>query len=305
MEIYLPIAELSANALILLALGGGVGLLSGMFGVGGGFLMTPLLIFLGVTPSVAVGTGTNLIIASSVSGTMAHWRRGNVDFLIGALISGGGVGGAWLGAFIFRLLSDAGQIDLVVSLSYVVFLSVVGCLMAVESVGAMVRRQGRARRKAHHHTWMHGLPLKLRFRRSRLYVSAIPPFVLGFLMGIVASIMGVGGGFFMVPAMIYLIGMPTSAVVGTSLLGIIVISSVSCFAHAVNNNNVDIILGLLLAVGAVIGAQYGTRIGGRIRGEHLRGLLALMVLAVGGRLAYSLAVMPDDPFAVAPLWPNP
>ena len=304
MEIYLPIAELSANALILLVLGGGVGLLSGMFGVGGGFLMTPLLIFLGVTPSVAVGTGTNLIIASSVSGTMAHWRRGNVDFRVGALISGGGVGGAWLGAFIFKLLSEAGQIDLVVLLSYVVFLSVVGCLMAVESVNVMVRRPGARRRKAHYHTWIHGLPLKVRFRRSRLYVSAIPPFVLGFLMGIIASIMGVGGGFFMVPAMIYLIGMPTSVVVGTSLLGIIVISAVSCFAHAINNNNVDIILGLLLAAGAVVGAQYGTRIGGRIRAEHLRGLLALMVLAVCGRLAFSLVVMPDDPFAVVPLWPD-
>ncbi len=305
MEIYLPIAELSANALILLVLGGGVGLLSGMFGVGGGFLMTPLLIFLGVTPSVAVGTGTNLIIASSVSGTMAHWRRGNVDFQIGALISCGGVGGAWLGAFLFKLLRDAGQVDLVVSLSYVVFLTVVGCLMGIESIRATVYRQRTARRKAHHHTWIHGLPLKFRFRRSRLYVSAIPPFALGFLMGILASIMGVGGGFFMVPAMIYLIGMPTAVVVGTSLLSIIVISSVSCFAHAVNNNNVDIILGLLLAVGAVIGAQYGTRIGGRIRAEHLRGLLALMVLAVGGRLAFSLVVMPDDPFAVAPLWGTP
>ena len=304
MEIYLPIAELSVNALILLVLGGGVGLLSGMFGVGGGFLMTPLLIFLGVTPSVAVGTGTNLIIASSVSGTMAHWRRGNVDFLIGVLISCGGAGGAWLGAYLFKLLSDAGQVDLVVSLCYVVFLAVVGCLMAVESLRATVRRQRTARRKAHVHTWIHGLPLKLRFRRSRLYVSAIPPFALGFFMGVIASIMGVGGGFFMVPAMIYLIGMPTAVVVGTSLLGIIVISSVSCFAHAINNNNVDIILGLLLAVGAVVGAQYGTRIGGRIRAEHLRGLLALLVLAVGGRLAYSLVIMPDDPFAVAPLWGN-
>ena len=210
MEIYLPIAELSANALILLALGGGVGLLSGMFGVGGGFLMTPLLFFLGVTPSVAVGTGTNLIIASSVSGTMAHWRRGNVDFLVGGLISAGGAGGAWLGAFIFKLLSDAGQIDLVVSLSYVVFLTVVGCLMGVESVRATVRRQRTARRKAHVHTWIHGLRSECasaargstaaRSRRSRSASS----------MGIVASIMGVGGGFFMVPAMIYLIGMPTA-----------------------------------------------------------------------------------------------
>ena len=301
MEIYLPIAEISANVLILLVLGGGVGLLSGMFGVGGGFLMTPLLIFLGVTPSVAVGTGTNLIIASSVSGTMAHWRRGNVDFLVGALVSGGGIGGAWLGAFVFKLLSEAGQIDLVVSLAYVLFLSVVGFLMGAESVKTMVRGRGTVRRKAHDHIWIHGLPLKLRFRRSRLYVSAIPLFVLGFLMGILASIMGIGGGFVMIPAMIYLIGMPTAVVVGTSLFGIIVISTVSCLAHAINNNNVDVILGLLLAVGAVIGAQYGTRIGGRIRAEHLRGLLALLVLAVGARLAFSLVVMPDDLFAVAPL----
>ena len=299
MEIYLPIAEISVNALILLVLGVGVGLLSGMFGVGGGFLMTPLLIFLGVTPSVAVGTGTNLIIASSVSGTMAHWRRGNVDFLVGALVSGGGIGGAWLGAFVFKLLSEAGQIDLVVSLSYVLFLTVVGCLMGAESVKTIVRKPGTIRRKAHYHSWIHGLPLKLRFRRSRLYVSAIPPFVLGLLMGILASIMGVGGGFVMIPAMIYLIGMPPAVVVGTSLFAIIVISTVSCFAHAINNNNVDIILGLLLAVGAVIGAQYGTRIGGRIRAEHLRGLLALLVLAVGGRLAFSLAVAPDDFFAVS------
>lgn len=300
MDIYLPIAEIPVNALILLALGGGVGLVSGMFGVGGGFLTTPLLIFLGVTPSVAVGTGTNLIIASSVSGTMAHWRRGNVDFLVGALFSGGGIGGAWLGTFVFRLLSEAGQIDLVIALSYVLFLAVVGFLMGAESVTATMRKRRTLRRKAHYHTWIHGLPLKLRFRRSGLYVSAIPLVVVGFLMGIVASLMGVGGGFFMIPAMIYLIGIPTSVVVGTSLFGIIVISTVSCFAHAVNNHNVDVILGLLLAVGAVVGAQYGTRIGSRIRAEHLRGLLALLVLAVCARLAWSLAATPDDPFAVAP-----
>jgi uncharacterized membrane protein YfcA len=304
MEIYLPIAEISVNALILLALGLGVGLLSGMFGVGGGFLMTPLLIFLGISPAVAVGTGTNLIIASSVSGMMAHWRRGNVDFRMGALVFGGGVGGAWLGAYVFKLLSEAGQIDLVVTLSYVVFLVVVGCLMGAESVRAMVRRSLTIRRKAHYHTWIHGLPLKIRFRKSRLYVSAIPPVVIGFLMGILASIMGVGGGFFMVPAMIYLLGMPTGVVVGTSLFGIIVISTVSCFAHAINNNNVDVILGLLLAVGAVVGAQYGTRFGGKLRAEHLRGLLALLVIAVGARLAYDVVAIPEDLFAIAGIGAN-
>ncbi len=305
MEIYLPIAEISVNALVLLVLGGGVGLLSGMFGVGGGFLMTPLLIFMGIAPTVAVGTGTNLIIASSVSGTMAHWRRGNVDFRMGALVSCGGIGGAWLGAFTFRLLDEAGQIDLVVTLSYTLFLAVVGCLMGAESAKTMIRGPRTGRRKAHYHTWIHGLPLKLRFRRSRLYVSAIPPLVIGFLMGIVASIMGIGGGFFMVPAMIYLLGMPTAVVVGTSLFGIIVISTVSCFAHALNNNNVDVILGLMLAAGAVVGAQYGTRLGGRIRAEHLRGLLAMLVLAVGARLVYSLVTTPDDLFVVAPLGGGP
>ncbi len=297
MEIYLPIAEISTNVFLLLGLGGAIGFLSGMFGVGGGFLMTPLLIFLGVPPTVAVGTGTNLIVASSVSGVMAHWRRGNVDFHMGALLFGGGVVGSWLGVSLFKSLREAGQIDLVISLFYVVFLAVVGSLMGFESVRAALRRSARRRRKAHQHNWFHGLPLKMRFRRSKLYVSAVPPVFVGFLMGLLAAFMGVGGGFIMIPVMIYLIGMPTSVVVGTSLFGIVVISTVSSFAHAVQNHNVDIILALLLAVGAVIGAQYGSRVGVRIQGEYLRGLLAVMVLAVGGRLLYGLVARPDDLFS--------
>jgi len=298
MEIYLPIAEISTNIFLLLGLGAAIGFLSGMFGVGGGFLMTPLLIFLGVPPIVAVGTGTNLIVASSVSGMMAHWRRGNVDFRIGALLFSGGIGGSWLGVWLFKVLREAGQIDLVISLFYVVFLAIVGSLMAVESLRAALRRGTKRRRKAHQHNWFHGLPLKMRFRRSKLYVSALPPVVIGFLIGLLAAFMGVGGGFIMIPAMIYLIGMPTSVVVGTSLFGIVVVSTVSVLAHAIQNHNVDIILALLLAAGAVIGAQYGTRFGLKIQGEYLRGLLAVLVLAVGGRLVYGLVARPDDLFSV-------
>jgi uncharacterized membrane protein YfcA len=297
MEIYLPIAEISTNVFLLLGLGGAIGFLSGMFGVGGGFLMTPLLIFLGVPPTVAVGTGTNLIVASSVSGVMAHWRRGNVDVQMGALLFGGGVIGSWLGVTLFKSLREAGQIDLVISLFYVVFLAIVGGLMGFESVRAALRRNARRRQKAHQHNWFHGLPLKMRFRRSKLYVSALPPVVVGLLMGLLAAFMGVGGGFIMIPVMIYVIGMPTSVVVGTSLFGIVVISTVSSFAHAMQNHNVDIILALLLAVGAVVGAQYGSRVGLRIRGEYLRGLLAVMVLAVCGRLVFDLVARPEDLFS--------
>jgi uncharacterized membrane protein YfcA len=299
MEIYLPIAELSTNIFLLLGLGAAVGVLSGMFGVGGGFLMTPLLIFIGVPPVVAVGTGTNLIIASSVSGMMAHWRRGNVDFRMGGFLFGGGAIGSWLGVYLFQQLREAGQIDLVITLFYVLFLGGVGLLMGVESARAMLRRQRQRRRKAHYHTWIHGLPFKMRFRRSRLYVSALPPIVIGFLMGMLASFMGVGGGFVMIPAMIYIIGMPTSVVVGTSLFGIIVISTISCFAHAVSNHNVDFFLAILLAVGAVVGAQYGGRFGMKLRAEHLRGLLALMVLAVAGRLAVDLFVEPEKLYTIS------
>ena len=299
MDVYLPIAELSLNALILLGLGGAVGFLSGLFGVGGGFLMTPLLIFLGVAPAVAVGTGTNLVVASSVSGLMAHWRRRNVDFKMATIILSGGVMGAGLGIWVFSLLRRAGQLDEVVALLYIVFLGAIGALMGVESLSKLLRRrQPVSTRRAHSHNWVHGLPFKLRFRRSKLYVSAVPPAVVGFFTGMLATVMGVGGGFLMVPALIYIVGMPTGIVIGTSLFGILAVSIASCFAHAMASQTVDITLALLLAGGAVIGAQYGSKVSSKLRSEHLRVLLALMVLAVCGRLVLELVGTPDDPFSI-------
>ncbi len=299
MDVYLPIAELSLNALILLGLGGAVGFLSGLFGVGGGFLMTPLLIFLGVAPAVAVGTGTNLVVASSVSGLMAHWRRRNVDFRMATIILSGGVMGAGLGIWLFSLLRRAGQLDEVVALLYIVFLGAIGALMGVESLSKLRRRrQPVSSRRAHSHNWVHGLPFKLRFRRSKLYVSAVPPAVIGFFTGMLATVMGVGGGFLMVPALIYIVGMPTGVVIGTSLFGILAVSIASCFAHAMASQTVDITLALLLAGGAVIGAQYGSKVASKLRSEHLRVLLALMVLAVCGRLVLELVGTPDNPFSI-------
>ncbi|MBJ26677.1 MAG: permease [Alphaproteobacteria bacterium] len=301
MDIYLPIAELSTNLFVLLGLGLAVGFLSGLFGVGGGFLMTPLLIFIGIPAVVAVGTGTNLIVASSISGMIAHWRRGNVDFRMGSLLFCGGIVGSWLGVELFKELREAGQIELVISLFYVIFLLVVGILMGLESTRALFYQSRQIQRKANYHTWIHGLPIKLRFRQSKLYVSAIPPVVIGFTMGLLASFMGVGGGFIMVPVLIYLIGMPTAVVIGTSLLSILVISAMSSVAHAISNQNVDIILTLILAVGAVIGAQYGTRFGLRLKAVQLRGLLALMVLTVAGRLIFGLLNRPSELFSITVL----
>ncbi len=228
MQLYLPIAEMSANIFLLLGMGGGVGILSGIFGVGGGFLMTPLLIFIGVPPAVSVATEANQIVASSVSGVLAHWRRSNVDFKMGIVLLIGGILGSTFGVWLFSILRQVGQIDLVISLSYVVFLGVIGVLMAIESARAMLpalRGGSGGRGKLHQHYWVHGLPLKMRFRRSKLYISALLPLGIGTLVGILAAIMGVGGGFIMVPAMIYLLGMPTSVVVGTSLFQIIFVTA--------------------------------------------------------------------------------
>ena len=299
MQIYLPIAEMSANIFLLLGMGGGVGFLSGIFGVGGGFLMTPLLIFIGVPPAVAVGTEANQIVAASVSGVLAHWRRGNVDFKMGIVLLAGGIVGSSIGVWLFSILRGLGQIELVISLCYVVFLGIIGALMAVESSRAMLpTRRGQSRRKLHQHYWVHGLPLKMRFRRSKLYISALLPLGVGFVVGMLAAIMGVGGGFVMVPAMIYLLGMPTSVVVGTSLFQIIFVTANVTFLQAVNNFTVDVVLALLLLTGGVIGAQFGTRVGSRLRGEQLRGLLALIVLAVCGKMLFDLVGTPADPFSV-------
>ncbi|WP_299619754.1 sulfite exporter TauE/SafE family protein [Pelagibius sp.] len=300
MNIYLPIAEISVNVFLLLGMGGGVGFLSGLFGVGGGFLMTPLLIFIGVTPAVAVATEANQIMAASVSGVLAHWRRGNVDFKMGGVLLFGGALGSVSGVWLFTLLRGLGQLDLVISLCYVILLGVVGILMLVESTRALfrMRRQADVRRKLHQHHWMHGLPFKMRFRKSKLYISALLPVMIGFIVGILAAIMGVGGGFIMVPAMIYLLGMPTSVVVGTSLFQIIFVTGTVTFLQATQNQTVDAILALILLTGGVIGAQVGTRVGTRLRGEHLRSLLALLVLAVCGKLAYDLIVTPSDLFII-------
>ncbi len=301
MQIYLPIAEMSANIFLLLGMGGGVGFLSGVFGVGGGFLMTPLLIFVGVPPAVAVATEANQIVAASVSGVLAHWRRGNVDVKMGSVLLVGGIVGSSFGVWLFSVLRGLGQIELVISLCYVVFLGVIGALMAIESARAMLpaRRGARGRRKLHQHYWIHGLPLKMRVHRSKLYISALLPLGIGFVVGMLAAIMGVGGGFIMVPAMIYVLGMPTAVVVGTSLFQIIFVTANVTFLQAVNNYTVDVLLALLLLAGGVIGAQFGTRFGTRLRGEQLRGLLAVIVLGVCGKILFDLVGAPADPFTVS------
>jgi uncharacterized membrane protein YfcA len=300
MQIYLPIAELSVDVFLLLGLGGAIGFLSGLFGVGGGFLMTPILIFIGIPPPVAVGTEANQIVASSVSGVLAHWRRGNVDFKMGAILLLGGLFGSTLGVWLFAILRQLGQIDLVIKLCYVTFLGIIGSLMFVESLRALGRRRraAAARGKMHKHTWIHGLPFKMRFRRSKLYISALLPAGVGVLVGILSAIMGVGGGFIMVPAMIYLLGMPTAVVVGTSLFQIIFVTANVTFLQAYANQTVDVVLAVILLTGAVIGAQFGARAGAKLRGEQLRILLALMVLVVCGKLLYDLTVTPEDLYSI-------
>ena len=296
MQIYLPIAEMSVNVFLIFGMGGGVGFLSGLFGVGGGFLMTPLLIFIGIPPAVAVATEANQIVASSVSGVLAHWRRANVDVKMGLTLLAGGIVGSSFGVWLVTILRGLGQIDLVIKLCYVVFLSVIGVLMLAESIRTLMRIKRQIRRKRHHHYWIHGLPLKMRFRRSRLYVSALLPIGIGFLVGVLSAIMGVGGGFIMVPAMIYLLGMPTVVVVGTSLFQIIFVTANVTILQAVSNQTVDVVLALILLTGGVIGAQIGARASGRLQGEQLRGLLGLMVVGVCAKLTYDLVVTPPDLF---------
>jgi hypothetical protein len=299
MTIYLPIAEMSVDVFLILAMGGAVGFLSGVFGVGGGFLMTPLLIFIGVPPTVAVTTGANQILAASVSGVLAHLRRGNVDLKIGVVLTAGGFAGSAVGVALFALLRQLGQIDLLIALCYIVFLGVIGAAMLGESANALLkRRTGIVRRKLHRHSWLHNLPFKMRFRRSRLYISALVPIGIGFFVGMLAAIMGVGGGFVLIPAMIYLLEMPTSIVVGTSLFQIIFVTASVTFLQAVNTQTVDIVLALLLLAGAVVGAQFGSKVSDVLRGEQLRGLLALMVLAVCGKVAYDLIAAPTDLFSI-------
>jgi hypothetical protein len=300
--IYLPIAEVSVNAFLLLGLGGLVGVLSGMFGVGGGFLMTPLLFFIGIPPAVAVATEANQIVASSFSGVLAHFRRKTVDLRMGLVLLVGGLIGAALGVWVFNILKAQGQVDLLVRLSYVVFLGVVGALMFVESLRAILKSRrppvpGAAARRRQR-GWVHALPFKMRFRTSGLYISVIPPVLVGVAVGVLAAIMGVGGGFIMVPAMIYLLGMPTKVVVGTSLFQIIFVTAFTTLLHATTNYTVDMILAVLLLIGGVVGAQLGAQLGTRLKAEQLRILLALMVLAVCGKLAADLLFQPAELYSV-------
>ena len=297
MYVYLPIAEVSVNAFLLLGLGGIVGVLSGMFGVGGGFLMTPLLFFIGIPPAVAVATEANQIVASSFSGVLAHVKRRTVDFKMGGVLLIGGLIGAGIGVFIFNYLKGLGQVDLLVKLCYVLFLGIIGSLMFVESLRALSNVKGVGISKpCHKRTWIHALPIKMRFRVSGLYISVIPPISIGILVGVLAAIMGVGGGFIMVPAMIYLLGMPTKVVVGTSLFQIIFVTAFTTMLHATTNYTVDMVLAVLLLVGGVIGAQFGTMIGAKLKAEQLRILLATMVLLVCAKLAFDLIVEPSEIF---------
>lgn len=298
MPVYLPIAGLSVDIFHLLVLGGGVGFLSGLFGVGGGFLLTPLLMFLGISPAVAVATGANQVVGASVSGLIAHWRRRNVDLRMGIVLTVGGFAGSAMGVALFGWLKGLGQIDLVISICYVVFLGFIGSTMGIESVRALLQAGGGGKlRKRHRHPW-HTLPFKMRFARSGLYISALMPLGVGVFGGVLAAIMGVGGGFVMVPLMIYVLEMPTSVVVGTSLFQIIFVTANVTLLQSITTHTVDVILMLTLLVGGVVGAQFGARLGGRLRGEHLRLALALIVLAVCLRLGWDLVNPPPDTFSL-------
>jgi uncharacterized membrane protein YfcA len=302
MHIYLPIAEMSANVLLFLGMGGAVGFLSGLFGVGGGFLMTPLLIFSGIPSAVAVGTGAAQIVAASVSGAIAQYRRNNVDVKMGLVLLAGGLVGSAIGVQIVKILRQAGQFDLFVSLAYVMFLGVIGTLMLIESVSAIqAARSGKpiSARKPGQHNWIHGLPFKMRFHRSKLYISAVPPLMIGAFVGFLAAIMGAGGGFIMVPAMIYLLRVPTNVVVGTSLFQIVFVTAATTILHSTENHSVDVILALLLIVSGVIGAQFGAAAGSRLKGEELRFLLAALVLLVCIRISWDLVATPADLYSIS------
>ena len=299
---YLPIAELEVNIFIILSSGFVVGFLSGLFGVGGGFLMTPLLIFLGIPPVVAVGSEAPHVLASSVSGVIAHWRKKNVDFKMGFFLLSGGLVGSTVGVNLFKLLKTYGQIDIVIQFLFIIFLGFIGMSMAFESAKTTIknyRTTSAIRTKLHQHSWIHGLPFKLRFHRSKLYISAIPPILIGFFVGVLSAMMGVGGGFIMIPAMVYILGMSTNVVVGTSLFQIIFVTANSTFFQSYLNQTVDIVLSALMILGGVIGAQIGVRIGTKLKAEYLRGILAILVLLVCAKILTDLILTPSDLFSTS------
>ncbi|WP_019221358.1 sulfite exporter TauE/SafE family protein [Bartonella senegalensis] len=301
MSIYLPIAEMSLNMLILIGMGVVAGFFSGLFGIGGGFLITPLLIFYNIPPAIAVGTGANQMIASSVTGAITHFRRRTLDIKLGILLAIGGGIGSLAGILIFSVLKKLGQLDLMISLLYVVLLGSVGSLMIIESWRDILRQRRAQKvniRLAGRHNWIHRLPLKMRFRTSMIYVSILPVLAIGFIVGLLSSIMGIGGGFFMIPALIYLLRVPTSVVIGTSLFQITFVSSFTTVLQSVSNQSVDIVLAFLLMLGGSIGAQYGTRAGRKLKAEQLRLALACLVLIVCMRLAFQLFIRPDNLFSL-------
>ena len=301
MEIYLPVAEMSVFWLWMIGLGLGVGFLSGMFGVGGGFLMTPLLVFSGIPSTVAVATTLSHVTASSVSGALTQWRKRAIDFTMAGVMLSGGVAGILVGIWLFALMRRQGQMDLIVSLTYVLLLGSIGIIMLRESLATLKAYRDGTTHSARlvNHVWIHGLPLKMRFRQSRLYISIIPPVVIGFLVGMLSAIMGIGGGFIIVPAMIYLLRMPTNVVMGTSLVQIIAVTAITTVLQATNNYSVDIVLALLLVIGGVVGAQLGVRAGAKLRGEQLRLLLAIIVLTVWVGHLWGLIVHPRDVYSLS------
>jgi uncharacterized membrane protein YfcA len=300
-QLYLPLAEMSINLFLLLGMGLAVGFLSGMFGIGGGFILTPMLIFLGVPPALAIGTGASQVVASSVAGALKHWQRDNVDLKMGSFLIAGGLLGALSGVNVVSWLKARGQLDLFVSLSYIIMLGVVGTLMLIESLRTMyatAQVQASATRRGRHHSWIHGLPLKQRFPASRLYISSIPPVAIGIFVGWLTAIMGIGGGFLLVPALIYLLGMPTRIVIGTSVFQVVFVTALTTVLQSMQNNSVDIVLALPLIIGGVIGANYGVDLAERLKAEQLRVLLALLVIAVAIRMAISLVITPRELYAL-------
>ena len=307
MQFYLPIADLPVNIFIVIGLGVAVGFISGMFGIGGGFLMTPLLIFLGISPAVAVATVASHIAASSMSGAINYWRRRAIDLALVFMLLAGGIIGTAFGVWLFTTLRTIGQLDITIGVSYVLLLGIVGALMVTESVRAILRaRQGKPveLRRPGSHTWIHGLPFKLRFKRSRIYVSAIPVWGIGFLIGFVGAVMGIGGGFLLVPMLIYVLRVPTGTVIGTSMVLTLVTMASATVMHAATNHLVDALLAIFLMVGGVTGAQFGARAGQKMSSERLRLLLGLLVLAVGIRFALDLVVAPENLYSIRILDPG-
>lgn len=303
MELYLPIAQMSVHWLVILGMGFGIGYLSGMLGVGGGFLLTPMLMFYGIPPGIAVGTTTSQLTAITFAGVLAHRKRHAVDIKMGAIMAACGLAGTLAGIVLFSWLHRIGQIEIVISVGYVILLGSVGILMLNESVRVLISEQRKTAGAATgvrpgSHSWIQKLPLKMRFRESRLYISAVPAMVLGFAIGLLSSTMGVGGGFLMVPVMIYVLRMPTNVAIGTSTMQILFVSAAATLSHAVGSYDVDIVLALLLILGGVAGVQYGVRTGAKLRGVELRLVMALLVLAVGGRLLFDLIVTPADLYSV-------